>query len=91
MRTKDLESYLKLAPFRPYRIKTVTGTTFDILHPEMVRLGLGSLMIFFYKPDAPDGFDWFTSITLGLIERIDFIEERTPQIKQPGPNGPPNT
>jgi len=89
MRAKDVESYLKLMPFRPFRIKTVTGTSLDVAHPEMVRLGLGSLMIFFYKPEQSEGFDWFTSITLGLIERIDLIEELTPQIIPPGSNGPP--
>jgi hypothetical protein len=75
MRQNDLLEYVKAQPFRPFRIRVVSGTTFDIRHPELIRVGPSSCVIFFTEPDNLYAFDRFTMIGHPLIERIDHIDD----------------
>ena len=76
MRSDDLLAYVRDTPFRPFRIHMVTGRTYDIRHPEMIRVGRTSANVFITRsndpPDAP--YDRFEMVSLALIERIDHIE-----------------
>lgn len=66
--------YVKAEPFRPFRIQTVSGRTFDIRHPEMIKVLKSWLMVFRSsggEADLPDGFD---SVSLTLVESISHIE-----------------
>ena len=50
------------------------GRTFDIRHPEMVRIGRRDLLIFTFVSDNPDVYDRWENISLSLIESIAPIE-----------------
>ena len=41
----DLLSHLRQRPFEPFRIQVSDGTTYDVRHPELVMVGLGSVVI----------------------------------------------
>jgi len=67
-------SYVKAAPFRPFRILMASGKTFDVRHPEMVRVGRTNLLVFSYVSDEPDVFDEWQSLSLMLMESISHLE-----------------
>ncbi|MGL6095957.1 MAG: hypothetical protein ACRC7O_09200 [Fimbriiglobus sp.] len=66
----DILGYLRATPFRPFRIQMTSGKTFDIRHPEMVRVGRGSLIVFSFVSDDPEIYDRWDSVSLMLIENL---------------------
>ena len=73
MRPEDIFHYTRAAPFRPFRLVMNSGQTYEIFHPEMVRVARTTVYVFFaVRPEDPvEGFD---SVSLVLIERIELIE-----------------
>jgi hypothetical protein len=67
-------SYVRAEPFRPFRIHMANGKTFDVRHPEMVRVGRTNLIVFSFVSDQPDVFDEWQSVSLMLIESISHLE-----------------
>jgi hypothetical protein len=57
MTPQEILDYVYAQPFRPFRIRMNSGRTFDIRHPEMVRVGRRDLLIFTLVSDAPDVYD----------------------------------
>lgn len=70
MRPDDLLLWLRAKPFRPFVVVTVSGETYEVRHPEWVKLLRTSIIIF--KPtDASDVYDSGQMLNLTLIERIE--------------------
>ncbi len=72
--THDILGYLRAEPFRPFRIQMASGRTFDIRHPEMLRVGTSSLVIFSFVSDDPDIYDRWDTVSLMLIENVTHHE-----------------
>ncbi len=73
MRPETLQAYLRAAPFRPFRLVLNSGRSYEVRHPEMVRVGRDSFV--FYHADHPEApYDRFETIGLLLVERIEHIE-----------------
>jgi hypothetical protein len=68
-------------PFRPFRIHTASGRTFEIRHPEVVQMGKSTLTIFTPLADIPDLQGPWYKLSLMLIESI---EPLTAPIHQAG-------
>jgi hypothetical protein len=66
--------YVKAEPFRPFRISMASGKTFDVRHPEMVKVGKTNLLVFSFVSDQPDVFDQWESVSLMLMESISHME-----------------
>src|ERR1700733_1415222 len=45
MYTDDLISVLRKRPFEPFRIQVSDGTEYDVRHPQLVMVGLGSVIV----------------------------------------------
>ena len=71
---QDILNYLRAVPFRPFRIHMASGRTFDVRHPEMVRVGRGVLILFTFVSDEPDIFDRWDTVSLMLIENVSHYE-----------------
>ena len=71
---QDVLNYLRAVPFRPIRISMANGKSFDIRHPEMVRVGRNVLILFTSVSDDLDIFDRWETVSLMLIENISFTE-----------------
>ncbi len=69
----DLLYWLKAQPFRPFRINMNNGRTYDVRHPEFVRLMTTSL-IYFWPTEDPDVFKRAEMVGLALINHIEPIE-----------------
>ncbi len=70
--------YLKAQPFRPFRIRTVSGKTYDIRHPEMVKVSRTAIIIFTLLSDDPHVYDHWTGVGLGLIEDVNHLDAPAP-------------
>jgi len=66
----DLLGYVRATPFRPFQIQMTGGRTFDIRHPEMIRVGRNSLIIFSFVSDDPALYDRWDTASLMLIESV---------------------
>jgi hypothetical protein len=71
---QDILGYLKAQPFRPFRIHMPSGRSFDVRHPEMVRVGRTHLLLFSLVSDNPDIHDRWEMVGLMLIESISFLD-----------------
>ena len=74
MTSQELLNYVQAAPFRPFRIRMNSGRTFDIRHPEMVRVGRRDAMVFTFVSDSPDVYDKWENVSLVLIESLSPLE-----------------
>ena len=74
MRPQDVLSYLQAEPFRPFRIQMVSGRTFEVRHPEMVRVGRSAVLVFSFVSDDPAIFDRWDAVSLVLIERLEHLD-----------------
>ncbi len=74
MSPQEILRYVRAQPFRPFRIQMVSGRTFEIRHPEMVRVGRRDLLIFKFVADSPEVYDDWDAVSLLLIESISYLE-----------------
>jgi hypothetical protein len=78
MRPEDLLSWVRGMPFRPFRICLNSGRTYEIRHPEMLRVGRSSANVYSYAGKAEDPYERMEMVGLVLIERIEPIESPIP-------------
>ena len=74
MSSREVLGYVKAQPFRPFRILTNSGRTFDVRHPEMVRVGRDLLIHFTFVSDNPDVVDHWQTVSLLLVESISHLD-----------------
>ncbi len=67
-----LLEYVKAKPFRPFRIQMESGKTYDVRHPELIKVGKAYVMIF--TPADGDVDDTFDTASLMLSESISHLE-----------------
>ena len=73
MRPDTLMSYLKTQPFRPFRMVLNSGKTYDVRHPQLVKVGRDFVVVFrATAPEAP--VDSFDTVSLLLIEHVEHME-----------------
>ncbi len=70
MTPQELLNYIQPQPFRPFRIRMNSGRTFDIRHPEMVRVGRRDLLFFTFVSDTPNVYDRWENVSLLLVESV---------------------
>ena len=66
--------YVKAEPFRPFRLHLASGRTFDVRHPEMIKILKSSVLVFKAVDDASDLPDEWESVSLMLTESISHLE-----------------
>ena len=74
MSAREVLNYVKANPFRPFRIRMNSGRTFDIRHPEMIRVGRDFFMLFTSVSDSPDVVDHWETASLLLVEAISHLD-----------------
>jgi hypothetical protein len=87
MTYRDLGKRLIDQPFRPFRIRMVNNTTYDILEPWMVTLGKSSAFIVTQFERDREGIivatDWRTVSIPLMIEFSDIERKESPRKKRP--------
>jgi len=66
--------YVKAEPFRPFRIHMASGRTFDVRHPEMIKILKTYALIFSSVDDDGEIPDKAESLSLMLAESISHLE-----------------
>jgi hypothetical protein len=70
MRPDDLLTWLRAVPFQPFRIHLNSGQTYEIRHPEMLRVGRSSINVYYFGGEPSDPYEQMEMVSLLLIERI---------------------
>jgi hypothetical protein len=72
--SSHLMIYVKAEPFRPFRLHMASGKTFDVRHPEMVKIGKNFLMAFSFSPREPELIEQWETVSLMLIESVSHLD-----------------
>lgn len=78
MRPDQLLMWVREIPFRPFRIWSNSGRTYDIRHPEMLKVGRSSANIYSYVRKPEDPYERMEMVGLVSIERIEPFESSIP-------------
>jgi hypothetical protein len=85
MAPNDVRGVLKREPFEPFRMCLSDGLSYEVRHPELVWVGLSSLMLGFpAQPDSPF-YERAIKIALRHIVRLEPLEGHA----KGSANGPP--
>ena len=79
MTYEELFEYVDAEPFRSFRIQMVSGRTFDVRHPEMIRVGANSVVVFQYLEQDERVYEKFMMLGLNLIESIEHVDSPVSQ------------
>lgn len=71
---QELLVYVRTEPFRPFRIRMNSGRTFDIRHPEMIKIGRDSFIIFSFVSEDQGIYDRWDTVSLVLIEAVSHVD-----------------
>ena len=74
MGPNELLWWTRKSPFIPFRIRMNSGRTFDVRHPEVLKVGLRDLHLYTYRDDNNDVFMRVESVSPLLIESIEPID-----------------
>jgi hypothetical protein len=74
MTSQEVLNYVQAKPFRPFLIRMNSGRTFEIRHPEMVRVGKRDVLIFTFVSETQDVYDKWENVSLVLIESLSPLE-----------------
>ena len=74
MSPQEILRYVRASPFRPFRIHLASGWTFDIRHPEMIRLGTRDMITFKFVRENSEVYEDWDTVGLLLIESISHLE-----------------
>lgn len=76
MTPKTVLEYVKAQPFRPFRLHLASGRTFEVYHPEMIKV-LKNYVLVFKAADGNSEFpEEFESVSLMLTESISHLESQ---------------
>jgi hypothetical protein len=70
----ELFDYVDAEPFRPFRIQMASGRTFDVRHPEMIRVGENAVVVFQYDKHDERLFESFKMLGLPLMASLEHLE-----------------
>ena len=63
-RPEEIRARLKVQPFRPLRIIAIEGLRYEIRHPDLVMVGVDSLMIGYASPESPTIYNKLIRVAL---------------------------
>ena len=79
MTYEELFEYVDAEPFRSFRIQMVSGRNFDVRHPEMIRVGANSVVVFQHLEQDELVYENFKMLGLNLIESIEHVDSPVSQ------------
>ncbi len=74
MTLRVVMEHVAAEPFRPFRIHTASGRTFDVPHPEFVKIGRTTVTVYTPPEGDSEGPLHWEEISLVLIESIAPLE-----------------
>lgn len=74
MTFQEVLQYVHAEPFHPFRIYMAGGRTFDVRHPEMIRVGLTFVVVFDFTEQDERVVENVDMLGLSLIESLELLE-----------------
>ena len=74
----DILQALDKRPFEPFRIQVSDGSTYEVRHPELVMVGVGSLVIGVPAQGQPRLYERYETIALNNVVKMLPLEAATP-------------
>ena len=84
MSASELLSVLRAKLFRPFRLCMSDGTLYEIRHPDLVIVSLGTAVVGYPSPDFPGAAARYDIVPLRHIVRIEFLD-----VPEPAETTPP--
>ena len=79
MAPADVQSLLHRRPFEPFRIVSADGTTYEVRHPDLVMVGLASVIVGYPDQAQPTVFQRFDVVSLRQIQRLEMAPQAIQQ------------
>ena len=79
---RKIMDFIDAEPFRPFRIHMASGKSFDVRHPENIKIGKSSVTVYLPVDDDEDNEQW-REVSLMLLE---YVEPLSPAM-QSGDDG----
>lgn len=87
MSATELLSVLRARPFRPLRLCMSDGTLYEVRHPDLVIVALGTAVVGYPSPDFPGAAARYDIVSLRHIVRVEFLDTPAPaEASPPGGN-----
>jgi hypothetical protein len=77
MRPDTLIDQVRAVPFRPFRIVMNNGKSYEIRHPEFIKVGRDSF-VYFHLNQPTDPFQRMEIVSLLLVNNIEFLDSAAP-------------
>jgi hypothetical protein len=74
MTGREIQAFVDAEPFQPFRIHMASGRTFDVRHPEMIRIGRTSVTVFAFSQDDERFYERVEMLGLLRIESISVLD-----------------
>lgn len=78
MTADDLLTFIRAEPFQPFCVTLTSGKTYQIGHPQMVRVGKSAIIVFHFSGEPCDPYDRMEMLALSSIERAEPIPPTKP-------------
>lgn len=75
IKPNELASVVFAEPFEPFRIHMASGRTFDVRHPEFVKVGRSTFTIYATPDDDTDAPPRWETFSLMLCESVSGIAQ----------------
>jgi hypothetical protein len=78
MSPHDLRTVARHRPFQPFRLFVSDGSSYDVRHPELLMLGLRSVVVGLTADPNQDMYERFATVDLVHVTRIEPLELAKP-------------
>src|SRR5262249_14303243 len=77
MTPRMMIEFMTAEPFRPFRIRTASGRTFDIGHPEMIKGGPSRIAVYTESEEAGPRAERWQEVSLMLLESVEPLDVKS--------------
>jgi hypothetical protein len=78
MSTSDFLNLTRRQPFVPFRVVTGDGTVYEVPHPDLIMVGLSSVLIGYPSDQEPHAFSRWDVVSLRHVVRLEPSETPEP-------------
>lgn len=71
MAPADIRNQVQRRPFLPFRVVTSNGTIYEVRHPDLVMIGLASVVIGYPSAQDPHSYERMDIVSLRHIVRLE--------------------
>lgn len=79
MNYEDIFEYVDAVPFRPFEIRMASGRTFEIRHPENIRVGEHSVHVFMFADQNKRIYDRAMILGYNMMESLERVDDAIAQ------------